>query len=72
VDTGIAHLAGALGLPVWILLPFVPDWRWSARGSATVWYPAARLFRQPARGQWARVITNVSAALSAFEIRADS
>jgi Flp pilus assembly protein TadD len=65
VDTGIAHLAGALGVPVWILLPHVPDWRWGAEGSATPWYPRARLFRQTERGNWGRVITNVSAALSA-------
>lgn len=65
VDTGIAHLAGALGVPVWILLPLVPDWRWGASGNRTAWYPVARLFRQPTRGDWSRVVTNVSAALSA-------
>ena len=67
VDTGIAHLAGALGVPVWLLVSHVPDWRWGISGSGTAWYPAMRVFRQPVRGDWARVLTNVSAALSVAE-----
>ncbi len=72
VDTGIAHLAGALGVPVWILVSHVPDWRWGATGSTTPWYPTARLFRQSARGDWSRVLTNVSAALGSATVVPDA
>lgn len=65
VDTGIAHLAGALGVPLWLLVSHVPDWRWGPAGKQTVWYPRARVFRQLERGDWTRLLTNVSAALSA-------
>ena len=63
VDTGIAHLAGGLGVPVWLLVPHVPDWRWAGSGSQTPWYVTMRLFRQHARGDWSRVLTNVGACL---------
>ena len=61
VDTGIAHLAGALGKPVWILLPFTPDWRWLLGRSASNWYPTSRLYRQVNPGDWDEVIARVVA-----------
>ena len=64
VDTSIAHLAGALGRPVHILLPFAPDWRWGTRGHETPWYPTARLFRQAATGDWASAVAVLRAELA--------
>jgi tetratricopeptide (TPR) repeat protein len=51
-DTSVAHLAGGLGVPVWVALPYSADWRWGATGSTTPWYPSMRLFRQILRGNW--------------------
>jgi len=52
-----------MGRPVWVMVPFAPDWRWTLDGDSTPWYPTARLFRQTALGDWDSVINNVSAAL---------
>jgi tetratricopeptide (TPR) repeat protein len=66
VDTAIVHLAGAMGKPVWNLLPFAPDWRWFLEREDTPWYPTMRLFRQSERGNWEEVIKRVGAALRSF------
>ena len=66
VDTAIAHLAGALARPVWILLPFAPDWRWRLDRADSAWYPTARLFRQPRAGDWPAVVARMVSELRAF------
>ncbi|WP_421654771.1 tetratricopeptide repeat protein [Leptothermofonsia sp. ETS-13] len=63
VDTSVAHLAGALGKPVWILLAFTPDWRWLMYREDSPWYPSARLFRQPHRNAWTVVCDQVAQEL---------
>jgi tetratricopeptide (TPR) repeat protein len=66
VDTSVAHLAGALAKPVWILLPFMPDWRWLLDRDDSPWYPTARLFRQDDTRAWDGVIARVRAALREY------
>lgn len=63
VDTSVAHLAGALGKPVWILLTHAPDWRWLLDRHDSPWYPSARLFRQQETREWRSVATQVRQAL---------
>ncbi len=63
VDTSIAHLAGALGRPTWVLLQYAADWRWLLEGETTAWYPSMRLFRQPVLGAWSEVIESASCGL---------
>ncbi|RFU43713.1 tetratricopeptide repeat protein [Paraburkholderia sp. DHOC27] len=68
VDTGVAHLSGALGKPVWVLLPFNSDWRWLEHRSDSPWYPTMRLFRQSTLGDWAPVMANVVDALRSEQV----
>jgi Flp pilus assembly protein TadD len=63
IDTAVVHLAGALAKPVWILLPFNPDWRWLLGRDDSPWYPTARLFRQPGPGDWDAVVRSVAGSL---------
>jgi hypothetical protein len=60
----MAHLAGALGIPVWVLLPYAPDWRWLLERQDSPWYPTMRLFRQKEEGQWGPVFERVAADLA--------
>jgi hypothetical protein len=66
-DTSIAHLAGALGRPVLVLLKRVPDWRWLLDRADSPWYPTMRLFRQQERGNWAEVVARVTTAVASLQ-----
>lgn len=63
VDTALAHLAGALAVPVWVALPFAPDWRWMLHREDSSWYPTMRLFRQRQRGNWQQVFERIAGEL---------
>jgi hypothetical protein len=63
VDTAVAHLAGAMAKPVWLLLPWIPDWRWMLERSDSPWYPTMRLFRQSKLGDWPQVLQRVAGFL---------
>lgn len=66
VDTSVCHLAGAMGRPTWVLLPFVPDWRWLRARDDSPWYPSMRLFRQRALGDWAGVVRRLARSIAAW------
>ena len=66
IDTAVAHLAGALGKPVYVMLPFAPDWRWFLERSDSPWYPTMRIFRQKLPGDWGKVMIDLQAALGSF------
>src|SRR5262249_49137094 len=68
-DSVLGHLAGALGVPVWVALPFVPDWRWLLHREDSPWYPTARLFRQTRLDDWEDVFQRMAAALPEFLAR---
>lgn len=66
IDAPIAHLAGGMGLPAWVLLPHTADWRWMVNRADSPWYPSLRLFRQPSAGDWRSVMTQVRTSLGAL------
>lgn len=70
VDTSVAHLSGALGVPTWLLMSFDPDWRWGLKSSECLWYPTMRIFRQPKLLDWKSVVSEIEVALERLQCRA--
>lgn len=69
VDTSVAHLAGAMGLPVFLMPPFTPDWKWMFDRENNFWYPTMRLFRQPSPGAWSSVLAGIKHSLESMAAR---
>jgi tetratricopeptide (TPR) repeat protein len=72
VDTAVAHLAGAMGKPAWVLVPYAPDWRWLLEREDSPWYPTVHLFRQPRIGNWQTPISEIARRLSELSRRRNS
>jgi ADP-heptose:LPS heptosyltransferase len=68
VDTSIAHLAGAMKKPIFILLPFSPEWRWMTEGDSSPWYPTIKIYRQPTKGDWKSIIYQIMNHLKPIEL----
>ena len=69
IDSSPVHLAGALGRPAWVMLPFVPDWRWLLARDDSPWYPSVRLFRQPKPDDWVSVTGAIAAEIAQLKLR---
>ena len=67
VDTAVAHLAGGLGVPVWLAVPLAPDWRWLLERTDSPWYPTLRLFRQRRLGDWGDVFEAIAVEIERFQ-----
>ncbi len=68
-DTAVAHLAGAMGKPIWLMLPHVADWRWMVDRDDSPWYPTMRIFRQETPGDWAGLGEQIAAQLRKFKVK---
>ena len=63
-DSGVVHLAGAMGIPCWVALRWIPEWRWGLHGASTPWYESVRLFRQERQGDWKSVFHSIRKILT--------